>query len=110
MCHPLLSGTVIDTMRNPWVARDVGKQPKFATLCEHLGVPIEASKHHDATYDTQTLAQCLQAARERGLVWTVKEAPSKRSKPGWYGMEHRESWLDEHYPRRDVREAMETPM
>ena len=44
-------------------------------MCEHLGVPFESSKLHDATYDTRALAMCLQEARTRGLEWTAKLAP-----------------------------------
>ena len=76
--HPLLNAPVIDTMRERWASQAIGKQPSLGELCAHLGVPFDESSHHDATYDTQALAKCMQAARERGLTWTnKKQTPPK---------------------------------
>ena len=84
-------------MRDPWVRRDVGKQPKLSALREHLGVPFEPSKLHDATYDTRALAPCLQEARARGLEWTAKQAPppGKSYRFRWPGMEIDKGYLEE---------------
>ena len=83
-------------MRSPWITRDVGRQPKLSALCEHLGVPFEASKLHDATYDTRALAMCLQEARTRGLEWIAKQAPPppKSYRFRWHGMEHGKGYLE----------------
>ena len=71
--HPLLNAPAIDTMRERWAIQAFGKLPKLKELCADLGVPFEDSDAHDATYDTQVLASCMQAARERGLTWTAKK-------------------------------------
>ena len=83
-------------MRAPWITRDVGRQPKLSALCEHLGVPFESSKLHDATYDTRALAMCLQEARTRGLEWMAKQAspPGKSYRFRWHGMEHGKGYLE----------------
>ena len=99
-------------MRDPWVRRDVGKQPKLSALCEHLGVPFEPSKLHDATYDTRALAMCMQEARTRGLEWIAKQAPppGKSYRFRWHGMEHGKGYLEAwpHLPRL-LAEALVTP-
>ena len=94
--HPWLQGVVVDTMRSPWIKRDVGKPPRLLALCEHLGVPFEESKLHDATYDTHMLALCLQETRTRGLEWIAKQAPPppKSYRFRWHGMEHGKGYLE----------------
>ena len=83
-------------MRSPWITRDVGRQPKLSALCEHLGVPFEPSKLHDATYDTRALAMCLQEARTRGLEWTAKQAPppGKSYRFRWQGQGAGKGYLE----------------
>ena len=71
--HPLLNAPAIDTMRERWATQAFNKLPKLQELCAHLDVPFDDSSAHDATYDTQALAKCMQTAHERGLTWTVKK-------------------------------------
>ena len=94
--HPWLQSVVVDTMRSPWIKRDIGKPPGLRALCEHLGVPFEQSKQHDATYDTHALALCLQEARARGLEWTARQAPPppKNCRFRWPGMERGKGYLE----------------
>jgi DNA polymerase III alpha subunit (gram-positive type) len=81
--HPLLNAPVIDTMRERWAYQIRGKLPKLKELCAHLEVAFEDASAHDATYDTQALARCMQAARDRGLIWTAKKRRLPAHKE-WY--------------------------
>ena len=78
--HPLLNAPAIDTMRERWAMQAFNKLPKLKELCARLEVHFEDSYAHDATYDAQALAKCMQAAHERGLTWTAK----KRRPPKHY--------------------------
>ncbi len=78
--HPLLNAPAIDTMHERWATQAFNKLPKLQELCAHLDVPFDYSSAHDATYDTQARAKCMQTAHERGLTWTVK----KRRPPKHY--------------------------
>ena len=95
-CHPWLHSVVVDTMRAPWIKRDIGKPPKLSALCEHLGVPFEPSKLHDATYDTRALSLCLREARARGLEWIAKPAspPGKSYRFRWQGQGAGKGYLE----------------
>ena len=49
--------------------------PTFSFLCGMLGVIYDRKKAHSATYDSQALAKCLQAAHARNVAWRVGYPP-----------------------------------
>ena len=44
------------------------RERRLSNLCEHFGVDFDESAAHDATYDSQKLAECVSEALFRGVM------------------------------------------
>ncbi len=87
--HPFFVEPSICTMCQPWARKITGKQPTMSELCGFFKVPYKAESAHDARYDSNALAHCMQAIHKDGLVCATKlrERPVKQGqyiihKPG----------------------------
>ena len=70
--HPFRWAPRICTMKQKY---GVPGWLKFGCLCRMLGVSYDSSQAHSATYDSQALAKCLQAAHARNVAWRVGYPP-----------------------------------